>query len=319
MIKRVEVHGYQSLYKVGFDLGLFTVIYGESDVGKSALYRAIRGMVSGESGDSFISKGRKACKVGIVLDTGETVAWVKKETKSGEYVFKAGEDSDIQYFKRSRRLPMEIAKTLRFGEIQIDSDRFFPNFHGQFDPLFLLFESSGKRARLLGSLISNVLLRGIRQANIERNRNEADVRSLDGLISEIDRKKAFDWDDISRRVKSTKKTLATVLEAKSKRIELERLLSRRTTFEKLATFKAKPMTKKRFTDLDKLFQSYTKLHDLLFDRKGTVDGIAAFKEHIETQKGLLKEWKTHIKKMEKKLVFQCPHCGKDISKLEIDI
>lgn len=319
MIKRVEINGYQSLYKVGFDLGSFSVIYGESDVGKSAFYRAIRGLVSGEVGDSFISKGRTACQVGIALDTGEAVAWVKRKEKSGEYVFREKPNSDIRLLKRSRRLPSELANRLRFGEIQIDNDRFFPNFHGQFDPLFLLFESPGRRARLLGSLISNVLLRGIRQANIERNRNEADVRALDSLIVEIDRKKAFDWDDISRRVKATKKTLVTVSQAKSLKADIERLLSRRATFEKLSTFNIKPLPKTRFNHLDKLIKTYQVITDLYSDKCGTKDAIVVFDEQLNTQKGLLKECQKKIKEMEKKLVFKCPHCGKEISKLEIDI
>ena len=66
-IKEVGVQGYQSLYKVGLKLGQFTVIFGESDVGKSALYRAIRALLTAESGDSFISKGVMTPK--IIVET----------------------------------------------------------------------------------------------------------------------------------------------------------------------------------------------------------------------------------------------------------
>ena len=45
MIKAVQVKGYQSLYDIKVELGMFTVIYGESDVGKSAFYRALRGLI----------------------------------------------------------------------------------------------------------------------------------------------------------------------------------------------------------------------------------------------------------------------------------
>ena len=192
MIKKISVRNYQSLYNVEVELGKFTVLYGNSDVGKSAFYRAIRGLLVGEVGDDFISVETNRAGVSIKEASGAEVVWLKSRGKSSTYVlFKDGVKA--KEWKRARGLPVELSALLKMEKVSIDGDTFYPNLRGQFDPLFLLFESSSKRARVLGSLVSNFLLQGIRVSNTERNRNEADVRAISSLAEDLERKMEVNW------------------------------------------------------------------------------------------------------------------------------
>lgn len=192
MIEKITVRNYQSLYNVEVKLGKFTVLYGNSDVGKSAFYRAIRGLFIGEVGDDFISVETNRVGVSIKTTSGKEIVWLKSRGKSSTYVL-FSDGVKVKEWRRARQLPKELEVLLQIRPVTVDGDKFYPNLRGQFDPLFLLFESSSKRARVLGSLVSNLLLSGIKTANTERNRNEADIRAIGSLADDLERKMEVNW------------------------------------------------------------------------------------------------------------------------------
>lgn len=236
MIKKISVKNYQSLKKVQVDLGKFTVVFGDSDVGKSALYRAIRGLASAEDGDSFITKGENRTGVAVLLEQENskpvTIAWIKLRGKSSVYSLHNFEGIQIKDWRRARSLPGELAEKLRFEQIVVDGDKFYPNFRGQFDPLFLLFETPGKRARVLGSLVSDLLVKGIKAANTERNQNEADIRAVLAVAEDMKKKSEFDWDEIEERVKQVLDAANSIKLTIDKYLSLISLVQRKTTVEK---------------------------------------------------------------------------------------
>jgi len=196
MIEKITVKNYQSLYDVEVELGKFTVLYGNSDVGKSAFYRAVRGLLVGESGDDFITVAKSRVGVSFKTSDGVEVVWLKSRGKSSSYIlFK--DSVKVKEWRRARKLPKELEVLLQVRPINVDGESFYPNLRGQFDPLFLLFESAGKRARVLGSLVSNLLLKGIRAANTERNRNEADIRAIGSLAEDLEKKMGVDWQSLA--------------------------------------------------------------------------------------------------------------------------
>lgn len=310
-IKEVGVQGYQSLYKVGLKLGQFTVIYGESDVGKSALYRAIRALLTAESGDSFISKGENKTGVALRLNSGEKVIWIKRRGKRCEY--KLGE----QKWRRNRTLPLEVSKILQLTPLIVDGDKFYPNLRGQFDSLFLLFESSPKRARILGVLISNILLRAVRQANIERNRNEADIRAVKDLIETLERKEKFDWGEFLIKVKAAQHVLGRVKKGLSVQEEVEELQGKREALERLAKFSLEILPTNLFTELETLLSRHEKLESLYSDYLFLCKGIEGHSERILDYKEQLTEARTELTELKKKMTVSCPYCKKEFSVLEV--
>lgn len=218
-VKEIAVRNYQSHYNTKVELGRFTVIFGESDTGKSALYRAIRGLAVCEEGDSFISKGESVAGVSLILSDysgdepyyNKTIVWLKRRSKSSNYYMEVdsspygtqvGDNVRMKKdWKRCRKLPQVLEDALGFRGIMLDGERFYPNFRGQFERPFFLFESSSKKARMLGVLISNILLYAIKLANVKRNRNEASIRALEELVEGFEQRLQFDWDSVEKEVK----------------------------------------------------------------------------------------------------------------------
>ncbi len=74
MLREIRVKNYQSLRDVKIVPGDFTVIVGESDVGKSALVRAIKAPLINRTGQDFISDGAKQAGVALSFNDGWAVA-----------------------------------------------------------------------------------------------------------------------------------------------------------------------------------------------------------------------------------------------------
>jgi len=311
IIKEIAVQGYQSLYKIRLELGQFTVVYGESDVGKSALYRAVRALVTSESGDSFISKGENKVGVALRLSSGDKIIWVKRRGKSCEYRF------NEKVWKRNRALPLEVAKVLKLTQLVVDGDKFYPNFRGQFDNLFLLFESSFKRARVLGTLISNILLRAVRQANLKRNRNEADVRALMELIETLERKEKFDWGKFLLNAKATRFVLNRVKKGLDVYGQLTKLRDKWEQYDTASKFSVKKFPENLFTEVEKLIEKHHKLRLLCSSYEVCTDEIRENSNFIGHSQDLLETYEGEMGELKKKLMVRCPHCKKEFSVLEV--
>ena len=318
-IDGIAIKGYQSLYDVKFSLGNFTVVYGESDVGKSAFYRAVKALVTSELGDSFISHGESSVAVALKLHSGVKVAWNKKKGKSGEYSCKVDAKAKLQVWRRAKYLPPDLAQLLRFGELLVDGEKFYPNFRSQFDRLFLLFETPGRRARVLGSLIANILLKAVKQANLERIRTDSDVRSLSGVIEGMTDAEKFDWEGFMRRVGVEKKVVEKLESGIELMENLRRLLADKEYMEKILTVEFEYLPIKVFTELEQLVEFQDNLEVLLsvmWDEKRQIHNCTEEIMSIEAKIWSVSE---KIAELEKKLTFPCPHCKKPISLMEIDV
>lgn len=316
-ITDVGIAGYQSLYRVGLKLGQFTVIYGESDVGKSAFYRALRALFTCESGDSFISKGLNKSAVVVRLKSGERVAWVKRRGKSAEYRL-SGKNGDKSW-RRNRALPSELDAKFKIIQLIVDNEKFYPNLRGQFDRLFLLFESSSRRARVLGALISNILLTGIRTANVERNRNEADVRAMESLIEDIDKRDKFNWVTFVSELTSVHKVLTSTSKGIAVHERLQTLLEQRDLLSRWTEFSVDFLKAKFFSDLEKVVQLYLSLHEYVSKWLAVQQEVARYDQLIS----LILEERTRLhndmERARKELTITCPHCKKSISILDVKL
>ena len=316
-IERIRVQGYQSLYDVEVFLGGFTVIHGESDVGKSALFRSFRGLLQSEEGDAFISKGLGACKVALVMGTGDAVAWIKKKKTSGEYRLKTAEGK-LRVFRRGRKLPQEISQILRFGSVVVDGITYFPNLRSQFDRLFLLFETPGKRARVLGSLISNILLKGIREANVLRNRNASDIRAIDSMTDELKKKQVVDWDGILTQIQNEKKILFRLDSYNSLYKSLQELVEKRDNLDILVGETIEEIEAIDWKRLGVFVDAYEELRELRSQECSLEGKIEWLTGEISESEKTEKEYQKSFRELKKSSMFPCPHCGKEISRLEIE-
>lgn len=316
-IEKIRIRGYQSLYDVELGLGRFTVIYGQSDVGKSAVFRAFSALLFNESGDSFISKGVEKSQVAFVLHSGEAVAWIKRKKKSGEYRLKS-KDGKQRIWTKNRTSPSEIKQLLRFGVIEVDGTFYLPNLKSQHDRMFMLFETPGKRARVLGSLVSSLLLKGVREANVRRNRNESDIRSIDSLADELRKKQAVDWDGVLASIKREQKILLRIDTAEKLCTQIQNFIDRREALERLAEMEFEHIPSLDFKRLKAYVDAYTDIFGLRSEKyraEQTIKGLTpVLNEYKEAEKSYAEKFET----LKRESMFPCPHCGKDISRLEIE-
>lgn len=313
MITEISVRGYQSLYDVSLSIGRFTVIYGESDVGKSAFYRAIRGLLTAESGDSFISRGEKLAVVTIKLDSGKTLSWIKRKGQSSEYRLGAS------VYRRAKQIPQDMAKELGISPIIVDGERFYPSLRGQFDSLFLLFDSSLKRARVLGSLISNFLLQGVKQANLERNRNEADIRAAEDLRAKIEAATKLDWKKLQGDSTDALKTLDITKKMLERMREITKLLEDVREAERFKDFEAPEIDEARIDSIEVYIDRHIAITDLWLSMKRARNDVGLLDETVKDLRERLKDMFAEKDKMKVALTISCPKCGAPISLTEVGV
>ena len=172
MIRKVRVEGYQSLKDVEVTFGRFTVILGESNVGKSALLRAIKAVVENQTGLDFLTTGAKVCRVEMSLDAGEDVIGVVWEKRKSGTQYSLHTQA-IEKFGKGVGVPVEIINALKLERIEFAAGiKFSPNFHDQFSTPFLLEETGGRVAKMLGEMSGvNLLYRATAEANVRAKRN----------------------------------------------------------------------------------------------------------------------------------------------------
>lgn len=174
MIRKIKVEGYQSLKSAEIELGKFTVILGESNVGKSALLRSVKAVVENQTGlDDFLTVGMKSCRVELTLQRGEEMIGViwEKTKKGTQYTIHTKEASEK--LGKGVGVPVEVQNALRMERIDFAQGiRYTPNFHDQFSTPFLLEESGSRVAKMLGEMSGvNLLYRAIAEANVRAKRN----------------------------------------------------------------------------------------------------------------------------------------------------
>lgn len=174
MIHAVEVRNFQSLHHVALDLARFTVIVGPSSSGKSAFTRALRTATSNRRGADFISHGERTASITLTTDRGTVTLTRGKGTSDNAYVVIPADDPTAQrtYTKLGGETPPEVSEFLGIPS----KDPI--NYAGQFDKPYMLDDSGGEVARILGALTNvHVIFEGARESNRRKLQHAATLRT----------------------------------------------------------------------------------------------------------------------------------------------
>lgn len=174
MIQSVEIRNFQSLRHVSLEPGKLTVIVGPSSVGKSAFTRALRTLTSNRRGADFISHGERIASISATTERGTVTLTRGKGTADNAYVVIPADHPEQQrtYTKLGGETPEEVSRFLG-----IDS-RDPINYAGQFDKPYMLDDSGGEVARVLGALTNvNVIFEGARESNRRKLSHAATLRT----------------------------------------------------------------------------------------------------------------------------------------------
>lgn len=150
---RVYIQNFQAIDKASIEIDGFTALVGRSNIGKSAVIRAISGAISNEQGTKFVrhgldclrrTKGVKTCKCFAsvhIQAPGLDLLWEKGDTV-GRYVV-----NGTTYEALGKGFP-DFLKPW-FEPVEIGNTSSVLQVSDQFDPIFLLGEP--------GSVVADVL------------------------------------------------------------------------------------------------------------------------------------------------------------------
>lgn len=193
MISRLDILNFQSIAHAHIELGDYTALVGSSDVGKSAVLRALYALCTNPRGDYFVRNGERDCVVEVRLTGGGTVAWRKVRGRSGMYVVRTPEGDETEY-SGAAGVPDAVRRLLPVT-LQVGDDESLPGFAKQHDPPFLFADTPRRRAQVLGAFDGSTLLlgadgalrRGQREAQQALSRAEAEAQAAREAAT------AFSW------------------------------------------------------------------------------------------------------------------------------
>jgi DNA repair protein SbcC/Rad50 len=185
MLTRIELTGYQSHRRTRIDLGLFTVVTGPSNSGKSSVIRAARLVARNAKGVAYIRQGDPHAAVALVDEEAGTrlAVLVKRTRKRGGDLYRLlrqtpeGRDQQ-EYTKLGGQVPADVAKVLRLGP---------ENFAGQFDGPYLLGETGSDIAKVLGALTNvDMVLRAAAEGGRRRKGHDRDLKAAQARKSALE-------------------------------------------------------------------------------------------------------------------------------------
>lgn len=204
-LKTIEVHvqNFQSVEDLRFEITGFTCITGPSNIGKSALVRALSGALLNSSVVGAVRKGKKHCTVEMKSEDWG-VKWEKGE-RVGRY-WLPGEDKARDGIGQGQT---EFTSSLGFRSIKVGAQHITPWLADQFHPIFLLdqsgpsvtdFISDITRLKVLQNAITiNARMRQRQLQSAQAAEDEA--RRLEGIESKyspVDQVAAVEQDLVSQ-------------------------------------------------------------------------------------------------------------------------
>lgn len=133
---RIRIQSYQSIEDLELEISGFTCVTGPTNIGKSAIVRAVSGALLNDPVVGAVRRGAKFCTVDIRSDSWG-LRWEKGERDVNRY-WLPGQDKPLDKLGQGQT---EVTVNLGFGSIRVGKDSVQPWLARQFDPVFLLDES----------------------------------------------------------------------------------------------------------------------------------------------------------------------------------
>lgn len=181
---------------IDFNKGLNAIV-GQSDQGKTAIFRAIKwALYNRPLGSRFITKGKNYCSVEIFFDDGSIIRRYKKGNSNFYDVTLADGQSWTELSGFGTKVPAEV--TMAHGMRQIillDKKKKSLNLSEQLESPFLLSDSPAQKGSIIGRLLRTEITDRARK-NVQKDIRNIN-KELDNLKFEIDKNKeeisSFDY------------------------------------------------------------------------------------------------------------------------------
>lgn len=228
---RVEVRRFQSLAHSVIEVDGFSALVGPSNIGKSAIVRAVKAALTGAPADAFVrhdpdcprvTKGSKSCKCFCsvrITAPGFDLLWEKGDSVN-RYVY-----NGTEYTAVSRGTPEFLIKD--FAPAKIGDEKDIIQISEQFKPIFILDKSGTVVADVLSDVVKldqiNTAIRlserDRKEAAATRKVREKDVVDLKLALSDYD-----GLDDALRLVTQAEEADCKAQETQQKLGQLEQFI-----------------------------------------------------------------------------------------------
>jgi len=299
---KLRVQNYQSIKDVELEAeqGQFVAVVGRTDIGKSAMLRAVEGLLTNSPVKSDIRRGARFVRVKATLPSKDEIQWEKREKGQASYIVN-GET----YEKLAKGIP-PIFESLSLTPVKTQVNDYNLVVRQQFDPLFLINDSRGMVALIekLGDFnkynrAHQLCKLQIRQDNQELKRVGEEIKDVE---DELEKYKQVE--DIEKLVEELDKQ-----EEDLKELEKIYTLSKDWTksskeLEILQKFLSllEPVEKINVQELELSLLKITKLKEIKETLKDLLKGVLTLKERLSAYSKLdeinvieleekLKNWK----------------------------
>lgn len=285
MISSIEVRNFQSLAHVAVELAPFTVIVGPSDSGKSAFTRAVRTLTSNARGNAFISHGEKVATIKATTDHGVVVLQRGKTSSADKYVVIPEGDTakQTEYTKLNAATPEEVSAFIGIPA----KDPI--NYAGQFDKPYLLDDSGGEVARVLGALTNvSVIFDAARESNRRKLAASATLKTRAQDIEEI-RTRISDYRPLKQQRAAIEQAEAHIEKArdlKQRISRLQQLIASITTSQQTIQ-QLTPLATAEIPTTDRIEQAHARaqrMHEIIAEIRQQAATIKSSTEALDTHK-----------------------------------
>lgn len=180
-LKTTKIKDFQSLGSVEIEHGDLTVLWGSSDLGKSACIRAIRALHRNTSSSDNIRHGKTKLKIEQIFDDGSSVSFEKSKTTNsynidGKVLSKVGRD-----------IPEDVSEVLKTYKLILDKDQSLDlNFSTQFEGPFLLTDSVSIITKTISSLSGiHYIYSALREAASQSQKLKSQIQVLSSNVSSL--------------------------------------------------------------------------------------------------------------------------------------
>ena len=187
----VTIKSFQSIDHLDIEVSGFTCITGPTNIGKSAIIRALSGALLGSPVVGDVRRGQKFCTVEI--RSGEwSLKWEKGERGVNRYWIPA--DAERPFDKVGLGQIEQVAD-MGFGSVKVGTDMVQPWLATQFEPVFLMnksgpavtdFLSEVSRLKVLQDAIT-INVRGRRRSLDRAKMREEDAVGLRGREAKLEK------------------------------------------------------------------------------------------------------------------------------------
>lgn len=183
---RVRIQNFQSIQDVEFVIRGFTTITGKTNIGKSAIVRAIASSILNSPVVNMVRHGEKLCTVELHSDEWG-FKWEKGEKGTNRYHI----DGKAEVLDSVGRGQIEEVRDMGFGSIKIAENKYLSPWHAdQYESVFLLNQSGPAITDFISEVSRlDVLQKGIVFLNKERHRFKEKIKFLQSDIEVLQGKR----------------------------------------------------------------------------------------------------------------------------------